>query len=1521
MNSTSFTRRRAVIITALPVERKATVSHLRDVVEEPPLRGSIYRRGTFDDLSDPWEVIVAEIGAGNESAAAEAERVIAYYQPEVALFVGVAGAIKDLKQGDVVASTKVYGYASGKDRETGFEPRPDTQLSGYDLEQRARHEAGESDWRQRIKQVSPPPGDLVPEAKVAPIAAGARVVASNRSETYKFIRKQYGDAVAVEMEGHGFLVGVRMNHPTLGIVVRGISDRVDDKDEANDEVWQPIAARHAAAFAFQILAKHSRTSGAGRREELAGQLDQAWQERHLQDARATAGPRYTDDLRVGTPLHDVFEALGRTDVWSATVCARRRAVSKCLNRFLECVNTKENDGWGAPFPEHLRDAGQAFEVHAEAISAAFDALSDGAPAAVASASAAALPKLRELEAALRSDLEERHGKGTADSAAFRQFQAEYQVSFPAANLDGARELIAELEALESWARSGPARASGGVGVLLLGNAGVGKTHAICDIAHSRLGRGVYTVVLFGEQFTSAVEPWERIRQLLGFRPTNRDGVLEALDAAGTASGYPVLLCIDGLNESRPRTYWRTWLASLVSQVSRYPNVRLCVSCRSTYESVAVPEGHGLDPVEHVGFDGFEFSACRQFFVHHGLEPPVAPNFHPEFSNPLFLRLTCETLRAAGVKRMPAGWHGLNTALQAFLREKNSAFALEHERNPRERVPQRAVQEFIGEVERTQRVYLLWSHAEAAVNRALPAGYVGPGLLDWLVRAGLLIADMDPADKSPDAEEIVRIAFERFGDHLLAARLIDGVATDLSAAIESGALRFAFVDSDAVRENRGLVEALSVQVPEHEGLNIELIDALPPGVPREAVLRAMISALPWRDPEHMTSRTQRLVFEGLTMRGYGHEVLDNVLTVAVHEGGPDAVWLHGLLARQRMPDRDGFLCGYLHEKFGASTAVARLLRAPFEVEGGDLSESVCVRWAILLLWFCVAADRRVRDTATKGLVAITQARPMVWARLIEMFASVDDDYVLERCFCAAYGALLRSRNRDAEREVARVAYMAVFAKPANLQNALIRDHARCIVELAHRDGFLPNEIDVNLVRPPYESDWPLEIPSEQELAKYKEARREYPKLFMSCLGDDFFTYTLSALEVYEHAVSRKEMGRWILGHVVSDMNYGSVPLASYDGSMLHEHGGGRGRPRWAERIGKKYQLIALSRLAARLADHVEPKSKYPEPKVEGEPLLYASGRDIDPGLLVRGDSPRRKNSAWWLSVDYDFGAVAGQSDTVWAAASADVPSTEKLLKPFAQPNGGEWQLLEAYPTWSARPADDDERSSPYRQVWIHVRGYLVARRSAARVLGWMSKQHFMGRWMLEGAEFHSGYVGEYPWGLLFNDRSHSRGDASDAPAQLTPVCNSITSSYEEDAFQGGGITVHVPARPFFEKETGLLWNGLGGYHDQQGVLRFMDPSVAEAGPSALLVERSYLLDFLRRHDMALVWTVLGEKIVIGGIGAEHPRLEFSRAHLLDPSGELRSSELVLSAPGLSHATPPAARSKRVKKVSKKRREKG
>lgn len=238
-----------VILTALPEEFLAVKAHLDNVREEMhPVSKTVYERGLFVSGQVTWDVVIVETGQGNANAADETQRAIAHFNPDVVLFVGVAGGRKDVAVGDVVVGNKVYNYESGRDEEV-FKPRPEVGRASYPLEQRAR--AVVRAWLERRKQVG---NEHLPCGFVGAIAAGESVVASTESETAKLLQRNYGDTLAVEKEGHGFLEAARRSQGVSAIVIRGISDLLDNKEQADKGGSQELAARHACEFAFEMLA-------------------------------------------------------------------------------------------------------------------------------------------------------------------------------------------------------------------------------------------------------------------------------------------------------------------------------------------------------------------------------------------------------------------------------------------------------------------------------------------------------------------------------------------------------------------------------------------------------------------------------------------------------------------------------------------------------------------------------------------------------------------------------------------------------------------------------------------------------------------------------------------------------------------------------------------------------------------------------------------------------------------------------------------------------------------------------------------------------------------------------------------------------------------------------------------------------------------------------------------------------------------------------------------------------------------
>lgn len=242
--------RRALILTAIPLETRATFGRLREVSHVYSNDGDPYLVGWFEGQRARWEVSVVEMGAGNVGAGVIASKAIQARQPDVVLFSGIAGHLKDTMIGDVAVGEGLYYYEMGSSVETGFIVRPREYHPSQSLLKLARIIGTFGTWKDRLDQNLHP---RTPEVHIGRLASGEQVIRSSKSPIRKMLAENYPDALAVEMEGAGVLKAAEHHEGTKALVVRAISDYLDDKSGTDEHGFQHVAADSAAAFTFEIL--------------------------------------------------------------------------------------------------------------------------------------------------------------------------------------------------------------------------------------------------------------------------------------------------------------------------------------------------------------------------------------------------------------------------------------------------------------------------------------------------------------------------------------------------------------------------------------------------------------------------------------------------------------------------------------------------------------------------------------------------------------------------------------------------------------------------------------------------------------------------------------------------------------------------------------------------------------------------------------------------------------------------------------------------------------------------------------------------------------------------------------------------------------------------------------------------------------------------------------------------------------------------------------------------------------------
>ena len=261
--ATARSMRRALLVTALPIEMRAVRAHLTNLGSCAGRDGTIYECGVFSGTTEEWLVVVVETGAGTHPAQSVVTYAHTMFGPfEIQIFVGVGGSRKsDAPLGCVVASDHVYMPYSGKYGEKGWSSRPRTFQIDNRVVGLARKVSRDEEWPARIL---PPlkgrlpgldvyPVTYPPRAVIAAIVSVEAVSANPASLLETHIAENYGDACVVEMEGYGAIFAANQER-TPSILIRGISDMTGaDKTAEDDAKRQPIAACHAAAFGFELL--------------------------------------------------------------------------------------------------------------------------------------------------------------------------------------------------------------------------------------------------------------------------------------------------------------------------------------------------------------------------------------------------------------------------------------------------------------------------------------------------------------------------------------------------------------------------------------------------------------------------------------------------------------------------------------------------------------------------------------------------------------------------------------------------------------------------------------------------------------------------------------------------------------------------------------------------------------------------------------------------------------------------------------------------------------------------------------------------------------------------------------------------------------------------------------------------------------------------------------------------------------------------------------------------------------------
>ncbi len=974
-----------------------------------------------------------------------------------------------------------------------------------------------------------------------------------------------------------------------------------------------------------------------------------------------------------------------------------------------------------------------------------------------------------------------------------------------------------------------------------GTAGCGKSHLLYREALEISNRQrVY--MLLGSEFSSLEDPENTIARVMGWKSSNP--LKELDDELAHEEGKTATIIIDALNEGAGTHFWMEQLPILKNKISRYNHLKMIVSLRTLSEEDKLNDIL-RDDWQPLRVDGFKNrkKAIGDYFEAYEIKTDETPYTKiTEFTNPLFLRMFCETYYSQTqeerekVLRLPI--------YNRYLEKRN----YEISNGVDEDVKQHVTTKFIlwvaeRSLEQWQCEDMPRPQAYKRSRAVCPYRTWSKSLLKNCLDANLL------REYTTSEGDFVDFEFDSMGDYLKAEQLLSHKCDD---GDRFRTLVRLYDQMDKARRARlnwqkkynFIMAFLSVWNP---------------------------SAGYWEKQEFMKGKLTSLLLSSMSMRNLRDDrntltanIIGKILQQNADYIDPELILNNMELYSQGLMDE-------VHKLLMAMKMAERDLKWTTKVNGlfnggvymdliEDLKPTLDHEVKTLLtveIWMLSASYPYLRAYVMRKVKNTLSEHPNQTEYILEKFHTVDDPYILSGLYAAVYGVIVSVDKADFSRGIAEQIYSYHYGEVGRApQDLMVRHWTLKILELAnHQDS----TIDAwSKAQPPYNvtEDIYAEMPEEDyEADGYFGETFGGKQITRSLFHWDFSRYIIGTNSNNEsrifyrdgEGVSLKKIEHAI-AYLIKHKFEWNDDLGKYDSDVPYQTRAENS----VERIGKKYQWIGMYRVYAYLCDTCQMKTNIWtsfENFAEKNYPWYAREHDYYDPTLTEKDLALEKSHQLFDVIR--SASTMEQNAKDWLQDERQMPTLYFSLKDH---DGRDWIVLQAYSTIKEEKGDDK------REQFVFYNGAFANKNDYEKLRAWASNTNFYGRWMPE----HSGSIdyrwNEYPWADSYLHLENEDDEIFDVgggemklayEAQLQEDYKGIDEEYQ---FMS---TAYMPCKEMMEM-FGWHTAERGVIRDAKGDIVAINRDIPGDPLHALLVLRSKLDAYLEAKNKVLFWCLIGEK---------------------------------------------------------------